>query len=81
MTDRDENLSPATTEDVADALAFALRFHGRKRVNSAYEYMAQITAERLCEGFTVLRGRNIFYGDAISIAFTGTQYQLHICDK
>ena len=59
MTDRDENLSPATTEDVADALAFALRFHGRKRVNSAYEYMAQITAERLCEGFTVLRGRNI----------------------
>ena len=33
----------------ADALAFVLRFHGRKRVITAYEYMAQITAARLCE--------------------------------
>ena len=49
MAGHDENLSPATQEDVADAIAFALRFHGRKRVNSAYEYMAQITAARLCE--------------------------------
>ena len=60
MADQDEKLSPATTEDVANALAFALRFHGRKRVNSAYEYMAQITAARLCEhlrqsGFVIMR--------------------------
>ncbi len=60
MAERDENLTPATTEDVADALAFALRFHGRKRVNTAYEYMAQITAARLCEhlrqsGFVIMK--------------------------
>ena len=60
MADHNENLSPATTEDVADALAFALRFHGRKRVNTAYEYMAQITATRLCEhlrlsGFVIMK--------------------------
>ena len=44
MADHDEKLFPATTEDVADALAFALRFYTRNRVNSAHEYMAQITA-------------------------------------
>ena len=60
MTDCYEHLSPATTQDVADALAFALRFHGRKRVSSAYEYMAEITAARLCEhlrqsGFVILK--------------------------
>ena len=60
MADRDEKLSPATTEDVANALAFALRFHGRKRVNIADEYMAQITAARLCEhlrqsGFVIMK--------------------------
>ena len=35
MADHDEKLFPATTEDVADALAFALRFYTRNRVNSA----------------------------------------------
>jgi hypothetical protein len=60
MADPNENLSPATTEDVADALAFALRFHGRKRVSTAYEYMAQITAARLCKhlrlsGFVIMK--------------------------
>jgi hypothetical protein len=32
---------------IADALAFALRFHGRKRVHSADEIMAEIVAKRL----------------------------------
>jgi len=32
MPDAPERLSPATADDVADALAFALRFSGRKRV-------------------------------------------------
>jgi hypothetical protein len=31
MPDKEEVLFPATAEDVADALAFALRFQGRKR--------------------------------------------------
>ena len=60
MTEYPDKLTPATAQDVADALAFALRFNGRKRVNSAAEYMAQITAARLCEhlrmcGFVIMR--------------------------
>jgi hypothetical protein len=43
----DENLTPATAADVADALAFALRFEGRKRVHNADEFMSVIIAERL----------------------------------
>jgi hypothetical protein len=42
-------LRPATVEDIAEALAFALRFDGRKRVHQADEFMAQITAQRLVE--------------------------------
>jgi hypothetical protein len=43
-TDRDK-ISPATAEDVADALAFALRFQGRNRVRNADELMSW-----LCHG-------------------------------
>jgi hypothetical protein len=39
----------ATSEDVADALAYALRFQGRKRVHNADEIMAEIVAKRLVE--------------------------------
>ena len=51
---------PNARSHVANALAFALRFHGRKRVNIADEYMAQITAARLCEhlrqsGFVIMK--------------------------
>jgi hypothetical protein len=42
--DRDA-LSPAAVEDIADALAFALRFHGRKRVHNADEIMSEIVAK------------------------------------
>ena len=42
-----EHLTPATAEDLAEALAFALRFEGRKRVNDAGEFMAAIVARRL----------------------------------
>jgi len=53
-------LSPATAEDVADALAFALRFQGRKGVHNADELMSLIVARRLVEhlersGFVVMR--------------------------
>ena len=45
----DANLTPATAEDLADALAFALRYSGRKRVHDAGEMMAAIVAKRLVE--------------------------------
>lgn len=55
-----ERLTPADPRDLADALAFALRFVGRKRVHQADEYMAAITAERLVRhleraGFVVMK--------------------------
>jgi hypothetical protein len=37
MPDVRDALSPATAEGAADALAFALRFQGRKRVHNADE--------------------------------------------
>ena len=50
----------ATAEDVANALAFALRFSGRKRVHNADELMSSIVAKRLVEhlersGFVVMK--------------------------
>ena len=36
-------------EDLADALAFALRYSGRKRTHDAGEMMAAIVAKRLVE--------------------------------
>ncbi|MBV8105737.1 MAG: hypothetical protein JO223_14145 [Hyphomicrobiales bacterium] len=41
------DLKPADPKELAESLAFALRFEGRKRVHQADEYMAAITAERL----------------------------------
>ena len=40
-------LTPASAEDLAEALAYALRFEGRKRVNDAGDFMAAIVAKRL----------------------------------
>jgi hypothetical protein len=40
-------LRPATVEEVADSISFALRYEGRKRVYHADEMMARITADRL----------------------------------
>jgi hypothetical protein len=40
-------LQPATAEDIVDALSFALRFEGRRRVYHAEDSMARITADRL----------------------------------
>jgi hypothetical protein len=47
MADADEKLTPADPNDLADAIAFALRYSGRKRVHQADEYMARIAAERI----------------------------------
>lgn len=59
MTD-ERPLRPATAEEIADSLAFALRYEGRKRVSHADEMMARITAERLVRhlegsGFVLMR--------------------------
>jgi hypothetical protein len=40
MPDAAERLITATQDDLADAIAFALRFNGRKRVYDANEGMA-----------------------------------------
>ncbi|MFZ1964630.1 MAG: hypothetical protein WAU78_14395 [Roseiarcus sp.] len=55
-----DDLRPASPEDLADALAFALRFDGRKRKHDASEFMAAIVARRLVEhleraGFVVMK--------------------------
>ena len=53
-------LSPATPEDLVNALSFALRFEGRRRVHHADDSMARITADRLVKhleqsGFVVMK--------------------------
>ena len=60
MPDPDAKLTPADPSDLADAVAFALRFDGRKRVHSADQYMAAIAAERVVRyleraGFVVMK--------------------------
>jgi hypothetical protein len=56
----DPPLQPATAEDIVDALSFALRFEGRRRVYHAEDSMARITADRLVRyleksGFVVMK--------------------------
>jgi hypothetical protein len=60
MPDAPDRLTPASPEDLADALAFALRFDGRKRKHDAGDFMARIVAERLVRhldrtGFVVMK--------------------------
>ena len=60
MNDGSERLTPATPEDLADTLAFALRFDGRKRKHDAAEMMARIVAERVVRylddaGFVIMK--------------------------
>jgi hypothetical protein len=60
MSDAPDRLTPAAPDDLADALAFALRFDGRKRKHDAGEMMAAIVAKRLVEhlersGFVVMK--------------------------
>ena len=60
MSDPADKLTPADPSDLAAALAFALRYQGRKRVHNADEIMAEIVAKRLVEhleraGFVVMK--------------------------
>jgi hypothetical protein len=60
MSDAPDRVKPATPDDLADALAFALRFDGRRRKRDAGAFMAKFVAERLVErlepsGFVVMK--------------------------
>ena len=60
MPDAPDRLTPAAPDDLADALAFALRFDGRRRKHDAAEMMAAIVAKRLVDhlersGFVVMK--------------------------
>ena len=46
---QDDNLSPATREELISTLSFALRFTGRKRTHQADDIMARIAAEHLAD--------------------------------
>ena len=53
-------LRPATPDEIAETLAFALRYRGRKRVFDADLTMARITADRLVQhlersGFVLMK--------------------------
>ena len=53
-------LRPATPDELAETLAFGLRYDGRKRVHHADNLMARIAAERLVKhlersGFVVMK--------------------------
>jgi hypothetical protein len=72
MTDAPDRLTPAAPDDLADALAFALRFDGRKRKHNASEMMARILAERLVEhlersGFVVMKRPPIGGASALGV--------------
>ena len=59
MSDTDR-LRPATQDEIAQTLSFALRYEGRKRVHHADDAMARITADRLVRhlersGFVVMK--------------------------
>ncbi len=76
MPDVPERRTPAPAEDVADALAFALRFVRRKRVHNAEEIMSEIVAKRLVEhleraGFVVMQRAPNGGGAALGRGFEG----------
>ena len=73
---RPPNVTPASSEDLADALTFALRYSGRKRTHDAGEITAAIVAKRLAEhlersGFVVMKKPPIGGGAAIGRGHTG----------
>lgn len=54
------DLRTATPDELAETLAFALQYDGRRRVHHAEDMMARITADRLvahleAAGFVVMR--------------------------
>src|SRR3984885_13085516 len=47
MTEPEQKLTPATPEDLAESLSFALRFQGRKSQHDSDRLNADIVAKRL----------------------------------
>ena len=75
MPDAD-NLTPADPSDLTAALAYALRYQGRKRVHNADEIMTEIVAKRLVEhlgraGFVVMKRPADVGGAALGRGFNG----------
>ena len=69
-------LTPADPNDLAYALAFALRFDGRRGKGDAAEFMADIVAKRLVRhleraGFVVMKRPPGVGGAAIGRGFEG----------
>jgi hypothetical protein len=48
------SLRPATADEIAETLSFALLYQGRKRVHNADNMLARITAERLVQHLEAL---------------------------
>ena len=76
MTGPPDKLTPADPRDLANALAFALRYQGRKRAHNADEIMAEIVAKRLVEhleraGFVVMKRPSDVGGAALGRGFEG----------
>ena len=70
------DLRPATPEDLAEALAYALRYSGRKQLRDSGEIMARIVAERLVEhlersGFVVMKRPHTVGGAALGRGHRG----------
>jgi hypothetical protein len=71
MSEASDRLIPATPEDLIAALAAALRFQRRRRVNNADEVVAEIAAKRIVEhleraGFVVMKRRASGGGAALA---------------
>jgi len=49
MTDDKCTLHPATAAELEETLSFALRYASKKRVHTADDVMARVTAERLVQ--------------------------------
>ena len=60
MMNTPPNLRPATADEVADCLAHALQYNGRKRFRGAEHFQARMTADHLfraleLSGFVLMR--------------------------
>jgi hypothetical protein len=76
MPDPADRLAPADPHDLADALAFAVRFQRRKRVQNADEPMSEIVAPRSLEhlergGFVVMKKPALGGHSALGRGFEG----------
>lgn len=76
MLEADSKLTPADPKDLADSIAFALLFEGRKRTHDSGRFMADIVAGRLVRhlersGFVVMKKPPAAGGGAIGRGFEG----------